>query len=169
MKDKLGINEGHKSVMIGADTHAIAFGEIIKPTKEYKIHTYAFLGEKGTKADGCLFEIIPHGSTRVMRVVDENVNMQEIAIKGKGWFLGIATKGDISVREVGENVNENPVIEQQKGQIGVWIAGDAGMEVLNITEPPFNPSVETLVERNDPTIPPKFWEKYDSLKNPTKI
>lgn len=169
MEDRLAIDGEHKNVTIGKNVHPIKFGETLEPTKEYKIHTYTFLGEKGTKADGCVFEIAPHGSTRVMLVVDEKVDMEEIVIKGKGWFLGIDSTGDMGVREVGEDMIESRNIEQKKGQIGVWIAGDTGMEVLNITEPPFNPSMETPVKRDDPNIPSEFWRIYDNLRASGKI
>lgn len=168
MKDKLSIDTEHKNVTIGTNTHPITFGEIIKPTEEYRILTYTFLGEKGTRADGCVFEIAPHGSTIVMRIIDETTKSQEVAIKGKGWFLGIYPDGEMIVREVGENIVENPVMEQEKGWVGVWVAGDAGMEVLDITEPPFNPSMETPVKRDDQNIPSNFWKTYDNLRASVK-
>ena len=168
MTNELRINEERNNVTIGNDTHPIKFGEIIQPTKEYKINTYAFLGEKGIKADGCVFEIVPYGSTTVMHVTDEAAKSQEIAVKGKGWFLGINPEGEITVQKVGENMIENPLIEQWKDWVGVWIAGSTGMEVLDVTEPPFNPSMEISVKKDDQTIPSEFWKTYDRLKTPTK-
>lgn len=169
MKDRFGIDTTHKNVTVDGNTYQIEPGKTIDgSTKDYKIHPYTFLGEKGTRADGCVFEIFPHGSTNVMRVIDETSKSQEIAIKGKGWFLGVSPDGEMIVQEVGESVIENPLIEQWKGWIGVWIAGDAGMEVLDITEPPFNPSIETPVKRDDQNIPSNFWETYDNLRTPTK-
>ncbi len=168
MMIELSIDAGYKNVTIGKNIHPIKLGEVINPTEEYAIRTYTFLGEKGEKADGCLFEIIPHGSTTVMQVIDETAESQEIAVKGRGWFLGINPEGEMTVQEVGDNIVENPLIGQRKGWVGVWIAGSTGMEVLDITEPPFNPSMEISVKRDDQAIPSKFWEIFDNLKTPTK-
>lgn len=168
MKDELRIDTEHKNVTIGNNIHPIKSGETIEPTEEYKIHTYTFLGEKGAKADGCVFEIVPRGSTTVMHVIDETARSQEIAIKGKGWFLGINPKGEMTIQEVGEHMVENPLIEQWKGWIGVWIAANTGMEVLDVTEPPFNPSMETPVKRDNQTIPSNFWKTYDNLRASVK-
>lgn len=167
MEAKLGIDVVRATVKIDDEVHPVSFGEIIEPNPEYKIRTYSFQGEKGTQADGCVFEITPHGSTTVMRVVDGSVRLQEVAVKGHGWFLGINPEGQTIIQEVGEIRAENPLVEQANGWVGVWIAGLEGLDVLDITEPPFKPSMETAVERNDQTVPSAFWDKYDALKSPT--
>ena len=168
MEPTIGIDRDRQNVVIGELAHPIKFGDVLQPNAEYTIRTYTFEGIKGTTADGCLFEIKPHGSTTVMRVIDETVRIQEIAVKGRGWFLGINPNGDVITQEVGDHLEENPLVEQFKGWIGVWIAGEEGLEVLDVTEPPFNPVMETPVERADQTIPPEYWEQYDGLKTPAK-
>jgi len=166
MEAKLGIDADRIHIRVGDDTHPVSFGEVIEPNAEYKIRTYSFQGEKGTQADGCVFEITPHGSTTVMRVVDESARLQEVAIKGSGWFLGVNPEGQVIIQEARWHEEENPLVEQMNGWVGVWIAGAEGLEVLDVTEPPFKPSMETSVVRDDQAIPPDFWEKYDVLKSP---
>lgn len=169
MSAELGINAARTQVSFGGRMHPVTFGEAQQPEPaSYDILPYTFQDEKGNQADGCLFEIKPFKSTTVMRVTDETVHMQEIAIKGHGWFLGINPAGEILVQEVGD-LAENPLIEQRKGWVGVWIAGKDGMEVLDMTAPPFNPSMETPVKREDPAIPAIFWGEYDRLKTATDI
>ncbi|HSX40897.1 MAG TPA: hypothetical protein VLF68_04790 [Candidatus Saccharimonadales bacterium] len=166
MAGEIGINAERTAIRTGGTEHPISFGGVEEPNQEYKIRTYSFPGEKGKEADGCIFEIKPFGSTTVMRVVDD-VHLREIAIKGNGWFLGVdADDGQMVPYEVGEDVVENWEVQQKKGSVGVWIAGKDGLEVLDITEPPFSPKMETPVERDDQNLPSGFWERYDELKAP---
>jgi hypothetical protein len=161
---EIGFNPEEDIITIDGTSHPILFGEADKPNAEYSILPYKFTDETGEQADGCVFEIAPHGSTTVMRVVNEHVRIQEIAVSGSGWFMGMNPEGEIIAQEVGENVDENPIVDQTKGWVGVWIAGENGMKVLDVTTPPFSPSMEVAVKREDAQMPQDFWKEYDARK-----
>jgi hypothetical protein len=161
---EIGFNPEKNTITMNGESRPVLFGKPEKPNSEYSILPYKFTDEKGQEADGCVFEISPHGSTTVMRVVNEDVRIQEIAVSGSGWFMGMSPDGEMIVQEVGEKVDENPIVDQTKGWVGVWIAGENGMKVLDITTPPFNPSMEVAVKREDDKLPQDFWKEYDIKK-----
>lgn len=147
--------------------HPINFTDPITLGEEYSLVPYIFTDSKGEKADGVVFKIKPNGSSTPMKIVDTEVVIQEIAIRGSGWFLSVNPQETLEVVPVDNQLEQNPLIEQRTGWIGVWIAGAEGLEVLDVTEPHFKDSMETAVQRNDTSINPNFWSIYDQTKAST--
>lgn len=100
-----------------------------------------------------------------MRIIEEGVKCEEMAVGESGFFAGIDLDGKIFALPVGTDQEENPLVAQKTGSIGVWIAGEKGLVVANITQPPFDPRYEEEVKESDARIPPKFWEIYKKLKS----
>ena len=140
-------------------------------SKGYVDKPYVFLDEKRAEANGVLVEMEPLSSTKVLRVIDKNVKFQDIAIKGSGTFLAIDPEGKIITIEVGKHLEDkNPVVECCGGWVFCWIAGEKGLEILDVTEPPFNPEMEKEIKRGsaEDNLPAKFWQQFDQLHQITK-
>lgn len=152
------------TVLIDDQLHQISFSEGFGPTNEYKIVPYVFTDEKSKSSDGCVFEIEPRGSTRMMRITDADFTCQRIAIKGSGWFLGVNPDGEVVEYKLNSNSKQNPEIELTKGWVDCWIADDKGMEVADVSTPPFRPEMEEEIYLNDPSLPVEFWNFYRKLK-----
>jgi hypothetical protein len=152
-------------VIVAGEGHSITFRRLEQPNNEYKIRPYRFKDDELAKeADGCLFEIKPHGSTRVVKIIDEEFSVLQTAIKGKGWCLTRNPEGEVTAWEVGEDMDENPQMEMSKGWAYCWIAGREDLEVLDLSQPPFDPKVEIVIEEGADTLPEKFWIKHLFLK-----
>lgn len=129
------------------------------PNKGYVDKPYIFLDEKKSEANGVLVEMEPYSSTKILRVVDKQVKFQDIAIKGGGWFLGINPEGNISVIQVNEFLEDkNPLVEYGAGWTFCWLAGGRGLEILDVTEPPFQPAMEEEIPLWSNQLPEEFWE-----------
>lgn len=152
------------AVQIGSDIHSVSFGERFSPNEEYTIADYSFTDEKGKVFNGCVFEIKPYGSTRVMRITDSELTCQRIAIKGRGKMLRMSPDGEVFCDDLNANTEENPLIELKQGWVDCCIAGDEGIEVADISTPPFKPEMETEIPLDDSTLPPEFWRMYKELK-----
>lgn len=156
--------QGRSTVSIDGKAHPVTFGENFRPNNEYNIAAYSFSDELGKKSDGCVFEINPRGSTRVMKITDANLTCQRIAIKGSGWFLGVSPEGEVISYELNATSEENPLIQLSNGWVDCWIAADEGIEVADVSTPPFKPEMEKQIPLDDASLPPKFWQIYKQLK-----
>lgn len=155
---------GRSAVSIDGQTHPISFGENFRPNDEYNIAAYSFTDELGKKSDGCVFEINPRGSTRVMRITDENFTCQEIGVSGRGWFLGVNPSGEVILYDIQANSEENPLVNLSKDWVVCWIAGDERFDVADVSTPPFKPEMEKEIPLDDFSLPPEFWKIYRQLK-----
>jgi hypothetical protein len=155
---------GKSAIQMGTDVHPISFGERFSPKEEYTIADYSFTDEKGKASNGCVFEINPYGSTRVMKITDPELTCLRIAIKGNGTMLRVSPDGEVFYDDLKANTEENPLIELKQGWVDCCIAGDEGMEVADISTPPFKPEMETEISVGDSTLPPEFWKMYKELK-----
>lgn len=156
--------QGREGIEIDGKYHPISFGEEFRPNSQYNIALYSFTDEKGQESDGCVFEISPRGSTRVMRIIDENLTCDRIAIKGSGHFLGVSPDGEVVDYELNSESDENPLIEISKGWTECCIAGDDGIEFADVSTPKFDPKMEVEVPFEDSSLPVEFWKKYKELK-----
>lgn len=156
--------QGRSAVSIEGKTHPISFGENFRPNNEYNIAAYSFTDELGKQSDGCVFEIKPRGSTRVMRIVYPRLTCQRITIKGNGWFLGVNPNLEVITHRLDASSEENPLIELSQGWTDCWIADDDGMEVADVSTPPFKPEMEKQIPLDGPSLPPEFWKIYKQLK-----
>lgn len=145
------------------EVHTIRKREILRGAG-YRIETFIFLGEKGENADGSLFVIDPHKTTRVVRIVKDGVLFQDAPIEGNGWFLGISHDGEIVCYQFKNADKTGFMIEYKKGWVMVWVAGDKGLKVAEINEPKYSSDSEEEVSPEDQSIPPNFWEILRSLK-----
>lgn len=147
--------------------HPISFTENFKPNNEYTIKSFIFTDSKGEKSDGCVFEIKPRGSTRIMKIIDENLECQRIAIEGSGWCLRTNLNDpnhEVEVYELNADDETNPLIELCQGWVDCFIAGDDGMEVADISTPKFDPKMEKNIPDNSSELPEFFWTTYKELK-----
>jgi hypothetical protein len=158
-------------VQIDGVQHPIKFDtEPFVPNEEYDILGYKFTYENGqtsTESDGCLFRIKEHGSTRVMEITDPRLHCDRMAVKGQGWFLGLDPVKNILCYEIGTHLGENnPLVSVDVGSTDCFIAASGGLEVVDISTPPFEPAMEVLQtpEKNN-HIPPEFWHYYNTLRH----
>jgi hypothetical protein len=159
-----GLALKESSVTIAGKDHPIEWGEVIQPTPEYEIKEYRFEDELGQEADGCLFVIKPGGSTRVARITDPKFRVEQIAIEGSGWLL-VQNRGEpTQCLEVREPAAQNPVLSMGKDCSYCWIAGEAGLIVLNLNRPPFNLDAEIIVDADSSQLSSDFWDKFHELK-----
>lgn len=181
MTQHIELDPGLTRLRIGKHSHPIEFGKRFRPTEEFTIATYKFLDEKGIESDGCTFAIHPGGSTQVMRIVREDFTCHEMAIAGRGTFLGVDSDGNLTELFVDANDRNSlsPLVEQTVGCIGCWIADpiqpDGGcFLVIDVSTPPFDNAVEQRIETgdltvaSDPEIAEAFWNRYMVLKKGVK-
>lgn len=126
-------------VQVGGEQHPIKWGDVYEH-QGYRDSTFIFTDEKGEDANGVLVEFYePGAATPVIKVIHDKVIFQDLAIEGSGCFLGIEPEGDVVCYEVGPKVENNPLIVYGRGWVFCWIGGPDGMQVLDITTPPFQP------------------------------
>jgi len=164
-EDDIKFNQDKTSVKFKGVEHLVSFGGRFSPNTEFTIATYSFSDEKGKESDGCVFEIKPEGSTRVMMVISKDLSCQRIAIKGSGWFLGVSPEGDVVHYRLDSKKEENPQFELHEGWVDCFIAGDEGMEVADVSTPQFNPEMEREIMLDSSELPPEFWKLYKELKH----
>jgi len=170
MTEKIGINPERTMVSWDGQSRPVDFVGSF-PSKGYVDRPYVFLDEKRAEANGVLVEMEPNAATKILYVVDQNVRFQDIAIAGSGWFLGIKPNGEIINMKVGEHLQDkNPVVEHGANWTFCWISGPEGLEILDVTEPPFNPEMEKEIKRGsaEDNLPAKFWQRFDQLHQTTK-
>lgn len=162
-KTELSINPERTFVSWDGQTRPVEFVAIF-PSKGYKDKPYIFLDDKKTEANGVLVEMQPNAVTKILRIVHPTVKFQDIAISGSGWLLEINKEGEIVTLEVGPHLEDkNPLVENGSGWTFCWISGPQGLEILDVTVPPFSPSMETEIPEYSDQLPPQFWQQYDNL------
>lgn len=149
-------------VQIDKEQHPIKWGNVYEH-EGYRDRTYTFTDEMGKEANGVLVEFEPGAATPVIKVVHDEVVFKDVAIEGAGWFLGIEPGGDVVSYEVGPKAEINPLIKYGQGWVFCWISGSDGMKVLDVTTPPFQPSMEIIMEEDSPELPQTFWQKRAEL------
>jgi len=165
MTEDIKFNQNKTSVKFNGVEHPLSFGERFSPNTEYTIAAYSFTDEKGKESDGCVFEIEPRGSTRVMMITSKELSCQRLAIKGDGWFLGVNPEGEVVHYRLDSKKEENPQLELHKGWVDCWIAGDEGMEVADVSTPSFKPDMEREIKLDSSELPLGFWKQYKKLKH----
>lgn len=167
MAEKIKFDGNEPSVTTNKEKHPISFGEKFKVNNEYEINLYSFTDEKGKDSDGAVFEIEARGSTSVMKITDPNFACERIAVKGNGWFLGVSPEGEVVTYNLDadfSNGKKNPQIGLSSGWVDCFIAGDDGMDVVDVSTPPFDPKMEEKISINSPDLPPLFWNIYKQMK-----
>lgn len=160
-------NLSENKISIGIVDHQVSFTESFAPNNEYTINSFIFTDAKGEQSDGCVFKIEPKGSTSVMKITDPNFSCQRIAIKGSGYCLRYNTKEPnrgVELYELDADKDENPLIELSEGWIDCFIAGDKGLEVVDISTPKFNPNVEEYIPAGSHELPKEYWTTFNQLK-----
>lgn len=138
------------------------------PSEGYSDKPYIFLDDKEKEANGVLVEMQPKAVTKVLRVIAPNFRFQDIAISGSGWLLAINPEGEIVTLEVGPHLaDKNPLVEFGSDWTFCWISGPQGLEILDVTVPPFVSSIEEEILKYSDQLPPSFWQQYDNLKQKT--
>ncbi|AKM78881.1 MAG: hypothetical protein UX85_C0004G0111 [Candidatus Beckwithbacteria bacterium GW2011_GWB1_47_15] len=133
----------------------------------YHIYPFVFLDEAKDWASGALFDIDPDSHTAVAKVTEPEVQLIEHAIKGNGWFLDIDPKGKITKHYLDA---EKPIVLQYgTGHAFCFVAGNEGLLIQNVTTPPFNPSMEKIIEEYSPELPKAFWQEYNQLILPSPL
>jgi len=149
-------------VQINGEQHPIKWGDVYEH-EGWRDRTYTFTDEKGEEANGVLVEFEPGAATPVIKVIHDEVKFEDVVIEGSGWFLGIDPEDNVVCYEVGPNAEINPVIVYGQRWFFCWISGPDGMKVLDVTTPPFQPSMEIIIEEGSPEPPQEFWKKRAEL------
>lgn len=158
---------GQDSLVIGDQIHPIELGEIITPNREYSIHTFQFKDERGRNSDGALFRIKPGGSTRVQRIIDDAYTSEKIAFKGSGTFLGISPEGTVKELPLDASHEENPLVIIGPGWVECWVAGQEGLEVVDVSTPPFREDMEKEIpymHMDNALGLSEFWSAFNRTK-----
>lgn len=160
------------AVSIDGREHPITLLDTIVPNDGYYFRPYAFTDELGKEADGCVFMIYPYETTRTV-YVKEDKKFEDAVIRGNGWFHAVSPEGEVITYGFTQS-EKSRMVEYGKGWVITWIAGADGLDVLNLTTPPFTDSAEVAVEvgsqvSEGKTIPQKYWELLRKLKTPRAI
>lgn len=170
-KQRVAIDLPAGKLTVDGKTRGIKAGEII-PTKKdhfnYEIKLWEFTTEDGqgveTNSDGCLFVIEPYSSTHAMKIVKEGYKSQRCVVKGSGWYLATNFgNGSIEWVRVSADDENNGMVEMPVGCVDCWIADENGMEVVDISEPRFQPDFEVEQHEEDAQPSAFFWEVYHEL------
>lgn len=124
--------------------------------------------ETNDRMDAALITIEPNHSTPIQHWTGQRIFI-ETAVKGKGYWLGLNPDGETVCYEFDSEANESQLVTYGKGWTGSWIAGETGLEVIEICVPPFEPDGTVLVAK--PTdevvggrpISQEFRQKFASL------
>lgn len=127
----------------------------------FKIDTF-------TNRDGAYFDLGPSQRTNVVEV-RETCIVQEKVEKGDAWLLTMPSV-DSHVRDIKYRhvfAGDSP-IDCSTG-VSVWIAGKHGAVIENITEPPYQPSMERVIEEGETGISQTFWDLVNALGSRFRI
>ena len=124
--------------------------------------------EADKQMDAALITIEPNHSTPIQHWTGPRIFI-ETAVKGKGYWLGLNPDGETVCYEFDGEKNEPQLVIYGQGWTGSWIAGETGLQVIEICVPPFEPDGTVLVA--EPTdevvggrsIPLEFRKKFASL------
>lgn len=115
-----------------------------------------------TNMDGAYFDLGPEQRTNVVEVM-EKCKIKERVVKGTAWLIKMPSIGchleEVDCRLV---VAGEPAIDCSTG-ISFWSAGKDGAVIENITEPPFRPGMEKVVEFGNEDDNLSFWELLGCL------
>ena len=170
MSVELGLKEnGYRSVVFNGEAHPVNWPAVMPdPSGNFTRHGFGFVGKLEKQAFGFILEISSNAASNICKVT-KDIIMQQIAVKGQGWLLAISPEGEVIEHEVGKHLNENPLFTAKRDWVYVWIAGQEGLEVLDVTEPILQAELETIVTKLDEGIPPLFWERYSALRLPMQV
>lgn len=112
-------------------------------TTEFKpgvfVTTFTFLDEHLTRqGDGAYIELEPNATTGIQSF-DDSTTFIEVVKNGSGVWIGLSPEGNFVKIHVEAGDPNPPVIAYGEGWKGTWIAGDDGLEILELCTPPYNP------------------------------
>ncbi len=121
-----------------------------EPVGKILVYTVVGLSDR----DGAFFVLQKGQMTNAVKIVGDCV-VQEEVVHGEAWLIRIFTDGKISCELRGI---EDGYVSFEKGEVGIWVAADKETVIENITAPVFNPEMEKVIEFEDTTVDPRFWE-----------
>lgn len=152
--------EDGKYVIAGVSFEAKEADSPFEPdSKRYRIID-AVVDSQG--ANGARFVLEARASTRGMRYVDRNLQSVRAVTRGSGWYLGVMPSEQLVLHKV--KADEDMTIGLSRGSVDCFVADERGMEMVDISWPPFEPKMEVEVERGDLDIPDKFWTIKELLE-----
>lgn len=114
--------------------------------------------------DGATLKLEPGSATRVLEVA-KNWTFTDVITKGDGWFISADKKGNVWKKRLIAGKNLEPIVYTE-GIVTVYIAGESGMEIQEITSPPYADNAEKKVLEKDPvgsSLNPDFWTYIEYL------
>lgn len=130
----------------------------------FTIDAYVYRDRKD--ADGAVLKFEPGSYARVLQVA-HGWRFEDTVVKGSGWFLASDLDGKIKVRRVSAGENLSPIVYGD-GMVTTYIAGKEGLEIHEMSTPPFDPEIteiEVLEKSSEgQLLNPKFWQVYNLLR-----
>lgn len=114
--------------------------------------------------DGATLKLKPGSSTRVLEVA-KSWTFTDVITNGDGWFISADKKGNVCINRLIAGKSLEPIVYAE-GMVTVYIAGESGMEIEEITTPPYSDKAEKGVLETDlvgSSLNPKFWEAYKTI------
>lgn len=114
--------------------------------------------------DAAILTIAPEKATPIQRWLKPDNNpgrtFIEKPIGGSGTWIGVNPDGDVVQYDFNEESLDEPgLIVYGPGWIGNWIAGEEGLEILEICVPAYQDDGTTLVARSEDIVFPADLEK----------
>lgn len=126
------------------------------------LSNYGFLEREDI--DGATLKLESGSATRVLEVA-EGWTFTDVITKGDGWLVSADKKGGVRVKRLIAGRNLEPIVYTE-GLVAVYIAGETGMEIVEITKPPYSEKAEKEVLEKDSvgsSLNPDFWKVYKML------
>lgn len=120
------------------------------------------------KMDVVYITVEPNKSTPIQGFGGPRIFIDSV-MKGKGTWVGVSPEGEVVTHEFDGSGDEQGLIVYGQGWIGSWIAGDKGLEVVEICVPPYKDdntiSVAEIGDKSvgDMVIPQLFQATYQML------
>ena len=129
--------EDGKYVIAGVSFEAKEADSPFEPdSKRYRIID-AVVDSQG--ANGARFVLEARASTRGMRYVDRNLQSVRAVTRGSGWYLGVMPSEQLVLHKV--KADEDMTIGLSRGSVDCFVADERGMEMVDISWPPFEPKM----------------------------
>jgi hypothetical protein len=133
-----------------AEKPVVFHDELRFPNEGMVILDFDFTDENRLQVSGCIFDIQVYGRSHFVEIL-KDVEIHEVP-SNEGTLIKWDDQGKISIYKISEKIGKycSLTFVHKKGDRYVWFAGKNGLKVINLTRPPYNPTIERDIEAEIP-------------------